>query len=85
VSTQNPWRSALVSWGFTAWTITATVLAFAAADNALTPFATFLAWLAVHWWAMLAGLIINPAPIYRARQSILNAQNPPPPTLLKGP
>lgn len=74
MGTQNPWRSALVSIGFTAWTIAATVLGFAVVDGAVGSPGTFLAWLGSHWWATVVGLILNPAPIYRARQAILNAQ-----------
>jgi len=71
---QNPWRSALVSAGFTAWTIVAMVFSFALADSAMASPQAFLAWASTHWWTVLVGLIINPAPYYRAQQAITNAQ-----------
>lgn len=71
---QSPLRSACVSLGFAAWTICAVVLAFAAADGAISTPGMFFGWLGLHWWPVLVGLIVNPGPIYRARQALLNAQ-----------
>lgn len=74
---QSPARSVIVSLGFTVWTISAMVLAFAAADGQGSSLSAFSTWLHTHWWTTLVGLILNPAPIYRARQAILNAQKGP--------
>lgn len=71
---QSPTRSALVSISFTVWTLLVVVFTFAAADGMLDTFQHFVAWFGTHWWAMLVSLIINPAPIYRAQQAIINAQ-----------
>lgn len=71
---QSPTRSALVSLGFTLWTIAAVVLSFAVADDATRSWVAFSGWFSTHYVTILIGLIINPAPFYRARQAILNAQ-----------
>jgi hypothetical protein len=69
---QSALRSALVSAAFTAWSVAAVVLAFAATDNALGSWPIFSAWIGVHWFPIAAGLLLNPGPIYRARQAILS-------------
>lgn len=74
MTTQSPWRSALVSVGFVVWTMAATVLGFAIVDHATDSLPLLGAWLSSHWLVLLIGLIVNPAPFYRARQAIINAQ-----------
>lgn len=72
--TESPLRSFVVSMAFTAYTLLLAVFTFAAADDALATLATFTAWFSTHWWAMLVSLIVNPAPIYRARQAVRNGK-----------
>ena len=72
--TAKPVAAALISLGFTGWTILVVMFGFAATDNALGSFPIFLGWLGSHWWAMLVSLVLNPGPIFRARQSITNAE-----------
>jgi hypothetical protein len=75
VANESPLRSFAVSLGFTAYTLLVVIFTFAAADDAIGTFPAFLAWFGTHWWAMLVSLIVNPAPIYRARQAVLNGRN----------
>lgn len=71
---ENPWQSALVSSAFALWTAAATVLGFAVVDHATDSLPILWAWFSTHWLIVIVSLIINPAPWYRARQAILNAQ-----------
>jgi hypothetical protein len=70
----KPISEALLSLQFTVWPLAAVLFSLAASDNAISSPLVFLDWLGSHWFAVLAGLVVNPGPYYRARQAVL-AQN----------
>jgi hypothetical protein len=78
VQTKNavwePIKSALVSFFFSTWSVLVVVLGFAMAANQTDTFQHTLQFYQSHWWPLLLGLIVNPAPFYRARQGLIAAR-----------
>ena len=71
----EPIKSGLFSLTLSIWPVFVVVLGFAISEGQVDTFQHTLAYYQSHWWPILIGLIVNPAPIYRASQGLAKAKS----------